>query len=171
MGLGSVPEVVFFVVQNYPCDTVLNPERGASGHGMGPGSDKEKGGVVMLEISQETGHSSLAPGPEGRADQDRRIELSGRLTINEVDEIKKVLIDAFGGAGGLCLDASGLESVDAAGVQLLVALRHSAHQAGKSIRFGAPPAGALLEALVRVGFRSDGDDTGPRAGQDSLWWG
>ena len=71
----------------------------------------------------------------------------------------------------MTLDLAGLEAVDVAGLQLVLAARRSAGQSGKTLRLAAAPAGALLAALVSAGFRSAGDEGAATAGRDGFWWG
>ncbi|MDQ5908207.1 MAG: hypothetical protein QG599_298 [Pseudomonadota bacterium] len=96
--------------------------------------------------------------------------LSGRLIINEAGEWREEWVNRLAECEQLIVDTRELTAVDVAGLQLLIALRRSARQAGKSIRFARPPEGALLAALIRAGFREP-DDQEPTGNRDRFWWG
>ena len=96
--------------------------------------------------------------------------LSGRLTINEAKAWREEWINRLAECEQLVVDARELAAVDTAGLQLLIALRRSAEQAGKQVRLAAPPAGALLTALAKAGFRGV-DEAEPAKNRDPFWWG
>lgn len=98
------------------------------------------------------------------------VSLSGRLTINEAEAWREKWINRLAEYEQILVDTRELTAVDAAGLQLLIALRRSARQAGKSIRFARPPEGALLAALIRAGFRGP-DDQESTGNRDRFWWG
>ncbi len=118
---------------------------------------------------------AAGPVPGAGADQNGALALSGRLTINEAERVRDELLRALAGCGRLSLNTADLETVDAAGLQLLIAARRSAGLAGKSLRLVPAPAGALLAALVAAGFRPAGGegrpDGQPDVNQDGFWWG
>ncbi|MEI8396682.1 MAG: STAS domain-containing protein [Rhodospirillaceae bacterium] len=101
---------------------------------------------------------------------ERRLELGGRLTIHRAGQMWGEVLGALASCRQLTLDASALEEVDIAGLQLLIAARRSAAAAGKSVRLATPPNEALLLALYTTGFRSTAN-AGPSAEQDGFWWG
>ena len=109
--------------------------------------------------------SKAAEAPSGR------LALSGRLTIVEAETVREGLVQALAGCQSLSLETAGLEAVDVAGLQLLIAARRSAERAGKSVRLAAAAEGALLTALIGAGFRAEGDSGRPDAGRDDFWWG
>ncbi len=86
----------------------------------------------------------------------RRLALTGRLTLREAEERRAEFLSVLAGADPIELDCSGLDVVDAAGLQLLIALRHSAERAGKAVRLARSPEGALRAALVTAGFVEGG---------------
>ncbi len=100
----------------------------------------------------------------------KALALTGRLTIHEADARRDELSRALAGSQHLSLDTTGLEAVDVAGLQLLIALRRSAEKAGKTLRLATAPGEALLTALIAAGFRSAGDGARPDASQDNFWW-
>ena len=90
------------------------------------------------------------------------------LTKEEAFTACKVLADA----GRIELETRGLDAVDVAGLQLLIALRHSAREAGRAVRLAAPPDGALLRALIGAGFWVGGGVGGePVVARDRFWLG
>ncbi len=113
------------------------------------------------------------PAPDGAVDggDGARGRLPGRLTINEAGALRDILAGWLAEGPDLALDPRGVEAADTAGLQLLIALRRSAGQAGKTVRLAGPPQGALLTALVAAGFRTAADGPEPSAGQDGFWWG
>jgi anti-sigma B factor antagonist len=61
------------------------------------------------------------------------IALAGRLEIKDVERVQTQLLEALGAPhadGALAIDLSGLESVDTAGVQLLLAAKREAARSG-----------------------------------------
>ena len=72
-------------------------------------------------------------------------------TVREVTALKALLLGAANSAGTVCLDASGVERADTAGVQLLVALNQTLRARGAELLLKAP-SGALCAALDRVGL-------------------
>ena len=100
-----------------------------------------------------------------------RMALSGRLTIVEAEAVREGLAEVLAGCQSLSLETAGLEAVDVAGLQLLIAARRSAERAGKSLRLAATAEGALLTALIGAGLRTESNSGRPDAGQDGFWWG
>jgi len=80
------------------------------------------------------------------------VHLNEHLTINEVEFHQPEFIDALAQADHLLLDPSNLGAVDIAGIQLLVALRTSAVQAGKTLQWATAPKGALRATLITSGL-------------------
>ncbi|MEI6986380.1 MAG: STAS domain-containing protein [Rhodospirillaceae bacterium] len=113
--------------------------------------------------------SGLGPGAEAERDGD--LMLSGSLTINEAETVRDKLAQGLAGVRRLTLDTAGLDAVDVAGLQLLIATRRSAELSGRTVRLAAVPGGALLAALVAAGFCGAGDVVRPEVGQDGFWWG
>ncbi|MEI6557153.1 MAG: STAS domain-containing protein [Rhodospirillaceae bacterium] len=110
---------------------------------------------------------ATAPGAEAVATR----VLPGRLTINEAAGLRDELAGWLAGCSRLVLETGEIEAMDLAGLQLLIAFRRGARQAGGTVRLAGPPAGVLLEVLVRAGFRSASDGPTPALGQDPFWWG
>ncbi len=110
-------------------------------------------------------------GPGSTEAQDGALALSGRLTIVEAETMRDELARALTGCRCLSLDTTDLETVDVAGIQLIISARHSAGRAGKSVRLAPAPGAGLLAALVAAGFRTEGDGARPDASQDGFWWG
>ncbi|MCP5195879.1 MAG: STAS domain-containing protein [Gammaproteobacteria bacterium] len=98
------------------------------------------------------------------------VSLSGRLTINEAEEQQQEWVRQLAECEQLIINICELTVVDVTGLQLLIALRRSAKQAGKTVRLAQPPEGALLAALVKAGFRQ-ADDQESAGNRDRFWWG
>jgi anti-anti-sigma regulatory factor len=80
------------------------------------------------------------------------VPLAGRWTIAEAEDRRTELLTALAQADRLALDTSGVEALDTAGLQLLIALRRSAAHAGKALRLTPPPQGAVLATVTAAGF-------------------
>ena len=87
----------------------------------------------------------------------RRLALVGRLTLREAEERRAEFLSVLAESDPIELDCSNLDVVDVAGLQLLIALRHSAERAGTAVRLARPPEGALRSALVAAGFVEEGN--------------
>ncbi len=102
----------------------------------------------------------------------RRVVLSGGLTVREAEARRTEFLAVLADAGRIELETRGLDAVDVAGLQLLIALRHSAREAGRAVRLAAPPDGALLRALIGAGFWVGGGVGGePVVARDRFWLG
>ncbi len=117
-------------------------------------------GVGDVPSAQTSAVGSLSPW--------HRLVLTGRLTVLEAEDRRVELLTALVGADRIELDGSGLEAVDVAGLQLLIAMRHSAEQAGKAVRLAGPPEGALRLALTAAGFMEE--TGGEAAGSYDRFW-
>ncbi len=86
------------------------------------------------------------------------LRLEGNLTINEAEERRRELLEALHQQDRLTLDCRDLDRVDVAGIQLLLALRASAIQAGKSLRLIAASTSLLRLTLASAGLCKKGPD-------------
>lgn len=66
------------------------------------------------------------------------VRLAGDLDIYNVQAARDALLQHLAGKHGLELDFSGIETCDAAGIQLLVAARRSALAIGEAFSIHAP---------------------------------
>jgi anti-anti-sigma factor len=66
------------------------------------------------------------------------IRLAGDLDIYSADSARQTLLDHLTDKVGIELDLAGIETCDAAGMQLLLAARRSALAAGKTLALRAP---------------------------------
>ncbi len=93
----------------------------------------------------------LTPGPQMRA------ELAGELTIAQAAETRDALALALTTSEQLALDLSGLEEIDVAGLQLLLALAREAHPV--ALLQPSPPllrlAGQLRLGELQARFAND----------------
>lgn len=80
------------------------------------------------------------------------IEKSGPLDLRGAGELRQALLAASRGGKPVALDATAVTSVDAGIVQVLLAARRSADEAGRRFSIIAGPDGALAEALRRLGI-------------------
>ncbi|MBI1207975.1 MAG: STAS domain-containing protein [Azospirillum sp.] len=92
----------------------------------------------------------------GRSDG-RRIAVTGRLTINEVEARRGEFLELLRGVDRLAIDLGGVEAIDAAGLQLLLAMKASAERQVRGLQLIAPwggPAepGPVMLALTAAGL-------------------
>lgn len=92
------------------------------------------------------------------------LRIQGPLTISSVEELHEVLTRYASREPNLVLDLSGVETCDAAGLQLLCSLRRSAAALGKRLRIStvsepfttlASALGLPVESLTLTAGRSD----------------
>lgn len=101
-------------------------------------------------MNPETTPAALALGPE--------------LTVTQATACRDALVDALcAGPGDLALDLSGVTDIDSAGVQLLLALRHSVTARGGALQLGQPSA-EVNAALAVLGLDPRLQDMPCRAG-------
>jgi anti-anti-sigma factor len=75
------------------------------------------------------------------------------LTIQHAARLRQDWLDRLTGepGGPFTLDLGGVAEIDSAGVQLLLALRHSLRQQGRSLQL-EQPAAAVQDALRTLGL-------------------
>lgn len=83
-------------------------------------------------------------------DSETPLALTGLLHIDTVDDLHKCLMDHVAGRGAISLDVSEIESCDAAGLQLLLALKRSADASNKTFAIVAA-SDALTAIAGRLG--------------------
>jgi ABC-type transporter Mla MlaB component len=74
-----------------------------------------------------------------------RLEISGRLSIQDGVKLKELMLEAYRGTTEPVLDFSGAETMDLACVQVLCSASRSFRKAGKALE---------VEGLLPVGVRS-----------------
>ncbi len=79
--------------------------------------------------------------------------LPEQMSIQEVGELHAVLRDMLDAGGGIHLDASGVESVDGAGIQLLAAFFKEAVAHQISVEWAGGVSPTLVEAADVLGLR------------------
>jgi|GEM_PF-961109 len=85
-----------------------------------------------------------------------RIAFSGSLTIRNAEAVRERLTAALAEGGRVVVDCTEAKEVDITFIQLLIAARRSAAQAGGDLVLARAAEGALLEALQRGGYHIDG---------------
>ena len=85
------------------------------------------------------------------------VRLYGSQTIREAEVTRQALCDALATEQSVALDCDAIEEADLAFLQLILAARKSAKQAGKSLALTAPATGTLLATLDSAGIRPEGD--------------
>jgi len=99
------------------------------------------------------------------ADPDQpRVLFDGARTVRTVANARASLLEALADHSALLVDCDAADTVDLTFIQLLLAARLSAQQAGKRLALAAPASGALLAALGQGGFL-------PPSGADPFWSG
>lgn len=86
-----------------------------------------------------------------RAVRAQTVHLPVHLDIAAVSELKQTLSASLATARELVLDASAVEHVDCAGMQLLLAFRLAARQQGYTVRWANMPA-RLTDAAALLGM-------------------
>jgi ABC-type transporter Mla MlaB component len=90
------------------------------------------------------------------------LPLDGPATIRTIGAVRTALQEALARHHHIQLDVAAADPVDLSFVQLLLAARRSAREAGKQLTLAAPAGGALLCALEQGGFL-------PPGGADPFW--
>lgn len=87
----------------------------------------------------------------------RCLRLQGELTIYAAATVKAALLDALAGTAELDVDLAEVTEIDTAGVQLLVAAKREALEAGTTLRLGGHSAAVveLIELLGLAGWFGD----------------
>ena len=96
-----------------------------------------------------------------------RIELSGKIGLREAAGLAAALGDALDRHPAVTVVTGALTEVDLSILQLLVAARHSAARAGKSLTLAGDPGEPMRDALVRLGFLGPGGVA--RSPQEQFW--
>ncbi len=86
-----------------------------------------------------------------RNEQGDSLTLTGDVSIEHAVLLKEALLALLSSPGDHCLDLSGVESFDAAALQLVLAAERQASLAGKPLRLLAPSA-AITETAQALGF-------------------
>jgi anti-anti-sigma regulatory factor len=82
------------------------------------------------------------------------LEAGGALEIRDVEADHRLLVEALAAGKPLSIDLKGVMAVDAAGVQLLLALKQEGMRRGLSVEFhGHSPA--MARALTLLGLAPD----------------
>lgn len=71
---------------------------------------------------------------------EERLELSGELSICNIDELFERLTVALAQQTQLCIDLGAVEKIDTAAAQVLVSAKNEAKATGASLSFVVPPA-------------------------------
>jgi anti-anti-sigma regulatory factor len=85
------------------------------------------------------------------------LTLVGPQTIREAVQTHAVLLDALRGPGDVLLDCGAVTDVDLSFIQIILAARRTADEAGRRLALHDKPTGALAQALTRGGFRVETD--------------
>ena len=95
-----------------------------------------------MHIEQQRGEAGLA------------MQLSGSLTIYQARDLRTALLDAFRQGTAIAADLADVQEIDAAGLQLLVALARSCSGVGLALQF-THPSPAVTEALRWSGLAAE----------------
>ncbi len=91
---------------------------------------------------------------EQRAAGPAVVKLGASLTLATAGDVKDALAAAVAGDGKITVDASAVEEIDLAGLQLICATHRTAVHAGRDIEIAGRCA-ALTEAIGALGFGRD----------------
>ncbi|CAK0744086.1 hypothetical protein CCP2SC5_1260005 [Azospirillaceae bacterium] len=125
----------------------------------------------MADIKKDDDAVNLVPSHRTNIADDewQTFSFAGRLTIREIEEQRNALVDLLTHADKIILDMRAIETIDAAGLQLLASLRYSVERQQKRLRFASPPEGAFLEALTAAGFCEIDKSRNQPVFRDSFW--
>jgi len=86
-----------------------------------------------------------------------RLEVGGQLRIDHAQQAKAALLEAVAGHPALEIDLSGVEAIDAAGLQLLILAKNEARTAGHSLHLSnhSAPVVELFELYRLAGHFGD----------------
>ncbi len=93
--------------------------------------------------------------------------LDGALTIRDATSILERLREMIDRHQTVSIECSSSPEIDLSFIQLLVAARASASNAGRTVALATKPAGALLNTLTRGGFRVIEENS---AGAPAFWF-
>lgn len=79
------------------------------------------------------------------------LTIAGAVTVQRMEELKALLVDAMARADRVVIDLSQVTEVDLCGLQLLCSARRTAVQFHKSLAFAGPKPDALLRAAEEAG--------------------
>lgn len=80
------------------------------------------------------------------------MKLEDSLTIENAEETKRKLLSSLDGAKEFSADVSGVQSIDLAGMQLLIALEKECRARSISLRFDGTPQAGFRARLGDAGF-------------------
>lgn len=89
-----------------------------------------------------------------RGDAGLAVQLSGSLTIYQARDLQAALLEAFRQGTAIAADLADVQEIDAAGLQLLVALARSCSSVGLALQFTGPSP-AVIEALHWSGLAGE----------------
>jgi anti-anti-sigma factor len=76
------------------------------------------------------------------------VQVTGDLHISEAEQLRSALLRELRDAPAMTLELSGVDSCDAATLQILFSLRKSAERDGKHLNVSAPSAGMRETASI-----------------------
>jgi len=91
--------------------------------------------------------------PRSTAD---RIELTGAITIREIETVRRDLLAKLESKVPLEIDCSGITETDISLIQLVLAAEKSAAKHGAAIRLTQPYPEAVQQVLARCGLAAPG---------------
>ncbi len=89
-----------------------------------------------------------------------RLVFSGPQTIRVAGPVRETLREAITEHPSVRIDCADVTEADLTFIQLLIAARLTAHDAGRQVAFHAAPAGAVLAAVTAAGLSVGPDANG-----------
>jgi len=106
--------------------------------------------------AKESKPRGVAPAAEDEPRVPQVVKLGPSLTLANADDIKEALRAALAGEGRITIDASAVDEVDLAGLQLICATHRAAARAGRELEVaGGLRCAALTEVIGALGFGRD----------------
>jgi anti-sigma B factor antagonist len=108
--------------------------------------------AAAIDLAPTPAAAAVDPAPpQTAACQRATVVLDSSLQIKDVEEAHRRLLAAVAGAPSLAVDVSRIESIDTAGIQVLLAVQKSAAAHGVPVEFCGESA-ALSQALATLGL-------------------
>jgi anti-anti-sigma factor len=99
----------------------------------------------MSDFSIQQMNQADAPGT-------KIVAVSGEMTIQNAGEIRNLLLEAFSGGEGVCLEMDKVTGIDLAGLQLLCAAHRTSMTEKKHFRVSGTDSEAVKSVVRDAGF-------------------
>jgi anti-anti-sigma regulatory factor len=94
-------------------------------------------------------------GTQKAAPKDKKVDVSGRLTIQRAQELKDLLAKEVQRGSGIVLSMADDDEMDVAGAQVLLAARKSAMGSSQQVKFPEKMPDSIIKWLTRAALCGD----------------